>query len=106
MCVVPFGRDQFEVARHVEVARAGASVKAKGLTAARLRESIRVARGRRPGAGRIAQAFRAAGGAARGADELESLLDTRARRGSAGQSPDEVAADQREDSGAGDPHGQ
>jgi len=90
VCVVPFGRDQFEVARHVEVARAGASVKAKGLTAARLRESIRVARCRRPGAERIAQAFRAAGGAARGADELESLLDTRARRGSAGQSPDEA----------------
>jgi len=74
VCVVPFGRDQFEVARHVEVAGAGVILRAKALTPERLRKSVRAARSRKPGAERIAQAFRAAGGAARGADELEMLL--------------------------------
>ncbi len=81
VCVAPFGRDQFEVARHVEVAGAGTSLKAKRLTPGRLRESVRVARSRRPGAERIAQAFRAAGGAARGADEIEALLGHDSRAG-------------------------
>ena len=36
VCVVPFGRDQFEVARRVEVARCGTRLPAKKLTAARL----------------------------------------------------------------------
>ena len=74
VCVVPFGRDQFEVARHVEIAGAGASLKAKRLTPGGLRKAVRVARGRRSGAEQVARAFRAAGGAARGADELEKLL--------------------------------
>jgi len=74
VCVVPFGRDQFEVARHVEVSVAGASLKAKRLTPGRLREAVRLARSRRPGAESVARGFRAAGGAARGADELEALL--------------------------------
>ena len=33
VCVVPFGRDQFEVARRVEVARCGTRLPAKKLTA-------------------------------------------------------------------------
>ncbi|HET9157977.1 MAG TPA: nucleotide disphospho-sugar-binding domain-containing protein, partial [Myxococcaceae bacterium] len=74
VCVVPFGRDQFEVARHVEVAGAGASLKAKKLTPDRLRGAVRLARSRRSGAESVARGFRAAGGAARGADELEGLL--------------------------------
>jgi MGT family glycosyltransferase len=77
VCVVPFGRDQFEVARHVEVAEAGVSLNAKALTPERLRKSVRDARSRKPGAERMAQAFRAAGGAARGADEIEILLGQR-----------------------------
>ena len=36
VCVVPFGRDQFEVARRVEVARCGTRLPAKKLTTARL----------------------------------------------------------------------
>ena len=74
VCVVPFGRDQFEVARHVEMARAVVSLKAKALTPRRLREAVRVARSRRAGAERIARAFQAAGGATRGAEEIEALL--------------------------------
>ncbi len=74
VCVVPFGRDQLEVARHVEVAGAGVPLKPKKLTPLRLRDAVRAARGRKPGAERIAAAFRAAGGAGRAADELEQLM--------------------------------
>lgn len=79
VCVVPFGRDQLEVARRVEVAEAGVRLSPKGLTPARLREAVRAARGRKAGAARVAAGFRAAGGAARGADELEALLGGPAR---------------------------
>ena len=74
VCVVPFGRDQLEVARHVEVAGAGVRLEPKKLTPSRLREAVRAARGRKAGAERIAAAFRAAGGAVRAADELEQLM--------------------------------
>lgn len=74
VCIVPFGRDQFEVARHVEIAGAGTSLKAKRLTPGRLRDAVRVARSRRSGAEGVARAFRAAGGARRGAEEIEKLL--------------------------------
>src|SRR5262249_40431571 len=74
LCVVPFGRDQLEVARHAEVASAGVRLLPKQLTPARLREAVRAARSLKPGAERIAAAFRAAGGAARAADEIEQLL--------------------------------
>ena len=43
VCVVPFGRDQFEVARRVEVARCGTRLPAKKLTAARLSANVRQA---------------------------------------------------------------
>ncbi len=74
VCVVPFGRDQLEVARHVEVAGAGVRLAPKELTPERLRGAVQAARARKSGAERIAGAFRAAGGAARAADELEKLL--------------------------------
>ncbi len=74
VCVVPFGRDQLEVARHVEVASAGTRLPAKKLTPARLRAAVAGARACRAGAERIADAFRAAGGSAAAADALEPLL--------------------------------
>ena len=43
VCVVPFGRDQFEVARRVEVAHCGTRLPAKRLTARRLSSAIRQA---------------------------------------------------------------
>lgn len=76
VCVVPFGRDQMEVARHVEVARAGTRLLPRRLTPARLRDAVERARAHTPGARRIADAFAAAGGAPKAADALEGLLAT------------------------------
>lgn len=71
---VPFGRDQPEVARRVEVAHAGVRLPARRLDARRLRASVRQAMQCGPGAQRIAAAFAAAGGAAAAADALEELV--------------------------------
>jgi MGT family glycosyltransferase len=73
VCVVPFGRDQFEVARRVEVADAGARLPATRLTPERLRRRVRLAMTKRPGAQRIADGFAAAGGAPTAVDVLEEL---------------------------------
>ena len=40
VCVVPYGRDQFEVARRVEVAKCGTWVLPEDLTAARMRDKV------------------------------------------------------------------
>jgi MGT family glycosyltransferase len=71
ICVVPFGRDQPEVARRVEVARAGTRLPAARLNAGRLRQAVREAMTMSAGAARIASAFAAAGGAPAAADALE-----------------------------------
>ncbi len=70
---VPFGRDQPEVARRVEVARAGVRLSARRLTPTRLRAAVTEARQLTAGARRIAEAFNAAGGAGAAADVLEHL---------------------------------
>jgi len=74
VCAVPFGRDQFEVARRVEAAGAGTRLPAFLLSPDRLRARVREAMTRRPGAERVATAFRAAGGAVAAADALEHRL--------------------------------
>lgn len=74
VCVVPFGRDQLEVARRVEVARAGTRLPANRLNAPRLRKKVGEAIECRDGATRIAAAFDAAGGPETAADALESRL--------------------------------
>jgi MGT family glycosyltransferase len=71
---VPFGRDQPEVARRVEVAGAGVRLPRREFTPARLRAAVRRAIALRPGAEAIARAFAAAGGAVAAADALESLV--------------------------------
>ncbi|HSL63797.1 MAG TPA: nucleotide disphospho-sugar-binding domain-containing protein [Gaiellaceae bacterium] len=71
---VPFGRDQPEVARRVEVARAGVRLPTRKLSPERLRVAVRQAIARRSGAERIAAAFAAAGGAPAAATALEDLL--------------------------------
>jgi MGT family glycosyltransferase len=74
VCAVPFGRDQPEVARRVEVAYAGTRLPASRLTPERLRDKVREAMGCADGAGRVAAAFRAAGGASAAADAIEHRL--------------------------------
>lgn len=71
---VPFGRDQPEVARRVEVAGAGVRLPTRKLTPHRLRRAVHRAIELRPGAQRIAAAFAAAGGAPAAAGLLEGLL--------------------------------
>jgi MGT family glycosyltransferase len=70
---VPFGRDQPEVARRVEVCGAGVRLPPGQLTPDRLRNAVRRAIEMRPGAARIAEAFKAAGGAPAAADAIEGL---------------------------------
>lgn len=74
VCVVPFGRDQLEVARRVEVAGAGSRLPAARLRPNRLRTRVREAIGCREGAIRIAEAYRTAGGPAAAADACEQQL--------------------------------
>jgi len=74
VCVVPFGRDQLEVARRVEVAGAGTRLPAKRLRPDRLRAQVREAMTKADGARRVATGFAAAGGARAAADAFESRL--------------------------------
>ena len=74
VCIVPFGRDQFEVAKHVIAAGAGTAVLPDQLNPAALRSAIRQAMTMRPGAERVAAGFARAGGATAAADALETLL--------------------------------
>ena len=71
--VVPWGRDQLDVAAHVEHAEAGAVVPRKKLSGAAIAAAVAKAESRRAGAERVAQGYRRAGGAARAADAIEEL---------------------------------
>lgn len=74
VCAVPFGRDQFEVARRVEVAGAGSRLPGRRLTADRLRAATQTALTRTAGARRVAAGFAAAGGPPAAADAVEARL--------------------------------
>jgi len=74
VCAVPFGRDQFEVARRVEVARAGTRLPAKRLSVDRLREHVAGAMTMVAGAQRVAEGYRRAGGPGAAADAIEWRL--------------------------------
>jgi MGT family glycosyltransferase len=78
LAVVPFGRDQPEVARRVVEAGAGVALASKKLTPERLRQAVREAIGRRTGAQAAGARLRASGGPARFADEAEELAGSRA----------------------------
>jgi MGT family glycosyltransferase len=77
VCAVPFGRDQLEVARRVEVAGAGMRLPVNRLKADRLRERVHQAIDCRPGAQRVADGYEAAGGAKAAADAFEGLIGER-----------------------------
>ncbi|WP_055400043.1 MULTISPECIES: nucleotide disphospho-sugar-binding domain-containing protein [unclassified Mycobacterium] len=74
VCAVPYGRDQFEVARRVEVSRSGTRLPAKRLTPARLKRKVLEAISMTTGAQRVAEGFKATGGVTRGADVIERRL--------------------------------
>ncbi len=74
VCAVPFGRDQLEVARRVEVSGAGTRLPAGRLSPERLRVNVREAMNRVEGARRVAEGFTAAGGAPAAATAVESRL--------------------------------
>ncbi len=74
VCAVPFGRDQLEVARRVEIAQAGTRLPAKRLRPDRLRAKVREAMACTEGARRIAAAFAATGGSHTAADAFETRL--------------------------------
>jgi UDP:flavonoid glycosyltransferase YjiC (YdhE family) len=80
VCVVPFCRDQFEVARRVEISGAGTRLHHKRLTAGRLRGAVHATIDMRPGAQRVAESFARAGGAQAAADAVEELLPAEAVR--------------------------
>jgi MGT family glycosyltransferase len=73
VCAVPFGRDQPEVARRVEVSGAGTRLPASRLSPERLRAAVKGAMACKAGAERIAAAFSATGPRT-AADALEDLL--------------------------------
>ncbi len=74
VCAVPFGRDQLEVARRVEVSGAGTRLPAKRLNPPRLRDAVRTAMDCVDGARRVAQGYLATGGASAAADAVETRL--------------------------------
>lgn len=74
VCVVPYGRDQLEVARRAEVAGCGTRLPARKLSPGRLRSKIREAMAMREGAQRVAAGFAATGGTPRGADLVEQRV--------------------------------
>jgi MGT family glycosyltransferase len=74
VCVVPFGRDQLEVARRVEASGAGSRLPAARLRPERLRAKVREAMAKSDGARRIQEAFAAAGGPPVAADAFETRL--------------------------------
>lgn len=73
VCVVPFGRDQGDVARRVELAGAGVRLAPRRLTPARLAGAVSAAIELRDGARRVGEAFAAAGGAVAGANAIEGI---------------------------------
>ena len=72
--VVPFGRDQHEVAARVLAADAGVRLSPRKLTPDALREAVEKARDKAEGARRVAAGYVTAGGAVAGVDALEELL--------------------------------
>lgn len=74
LCVVPFGRDQLEVARRVEAAGAGVRLMPRRLGAISLKDAVKAAECLRPWAERLASDFSKTGGAKFAADVIESLI--------------------------------
>ena len=74
VCVVPWGRDQLDVAAHVVAAGAGTRLGRRRLSPARLTAAVDRALACREGAARVKAGFEATGGVAKAADRLEALV--------------------------------
>ena len=74
VCVVPFGRDQFEVAKLVGRSGCGTVVMPDQLNPDYLASAVREAITLRAGAERVAEGFRRAGGSAAAADAVDGLV--------------------------------
>ncbi len=77
--VVPFGRDQRDVAVRVEAAGVGLRLTTRALTARALRDAVDRARALRPHVLQVAAQINADGSARRAADALQDLAATRTR---------------------------
>jgi MGT family glycosyltransferase len=77
--VVPFGRDQLEVARRVEHAGVGVRLLPKKLGSSNLVAAVRAAQNLSEAAHRMSNAFANAGGSEAAAESFESLLDEKSR---------------------------
>ena len=74
VCVIPWGRDQSETARRVEVSGSGTMLPKNKLNEKRLRAAIAQALNCKQGAKTIAQAFKEAGGARRAVDIIDDII--------------------------------
>ncbi len=74
VCVVPWARDQLDVAAHVLEAGAGTRLSRRRLSPQRLAAAVAAARECAPGAARVAAGYEATGTAASAADRIEGLL--------------------------------
>jgi MGT family glycosyltransferase len=74
VCVVPWGRDQLDVAAHVVAAGAGTRVSRRRLSPTRLAAAVEGALACRDGAARVQAGFEATGGVVTAADRLEALV--------------------------------
>jgi UDP:flavonoid glycosyltransferase YjiC (YdhE family) len=72
--LVPWGRDQAEVARRAEAAGVGVVLSRRQLSPERIRAAVERARGLRPAVAAYAQAMRSEGGAPLAVDRLEELV--------------------------------
>lgn len=80
VCVIPWGRDQLDVAAHLEEAGAGVRLPRRRLSPARLAAAAAAAEGCAPGAARVREGYEATGGSGAAADALESLCSSSSRK--------------------------
>lgn len=73
VCVVPWARDQLDVAAHVEEAGAGVRLSRRRLSPARLAGAVEAAVRCRPGAARVRAGYEATGGSAAAAEAIAAL---------------------------------
>ncbi len=84
VCVVPWARDQLDVAVHAEQAGAGVILPRKKLSGQRLAKAVDGAHECAQGAARVRDGYLATGGAASAADALERLIGDSSRDSEAG----------------------